>query len=44
MMKECPYETFSFQYYLDLGNNKICHILINQESDPYIEASKLCAK
>ncbi len=37
-------ETFSFQFYVDMGSNKIGHILINQDSDPYIEASKFCAR
>ena len=35
---------FSFQYHIDLGNNKISPILITHLSDPYIEASKFCAK
>lgn len=35
---------FSFQYYIDLGNQKISNIFINQDSDPYVEASKFCAK
>ena len=35
---------FSFQYFVDLGNQKISNIFINQDSDPYVEASKFCAK
>lgn len=35
---------FSFQYYVDLGHNQVGNIFINQESDPYVESSKFCAK
>ena len=38
--KEC----FSFHYFIDLGNQKISNLFINQDSDPYVEASKFCAK
>lgn len=36
--------SFSFQYYVDMGSGKIGHIFINQDSNPYVESSKFCAK
>ena len=43
-MSNSTMENFSFQYFIDLGNQKISNIFINQDSDPYVEASKFCAK
>jgi hypothetical protein len=43
-MKQPSTEEFSFQYYVDLGNNILGHIFINQDSDPYVESSKFCVK
>ena len=36
--------SFSFQFYIDMGDNKIGSLPITHLSDPYIEASKFCAK
>jgi hypothetical protein len=43
-MTDSASHKFSFEYHLDMGERKIAKILINQNSDPYVEASKFCAK
>jgi hypothetical protein len=40
-MNENP---FTFEFQIDLGNGTSGSLLIDELSDPYIEASKFCAK
>jgi hypothetical protein len=43
-MTDSASHKFSFEYHLDMGQQKIAKILIYQGSDPYVEASKFCAR